>query len=169
MECELCGKKGQCKPAILDGVKMMLCPNCQKIHGVKTLSGDLKSTTSTDNISVKERLKRIKKIRERDVYQEHDMNKTLINNWNEKIKKARQKQNLSREDLGNKVNIKTSAVKKIENKALRPSDKVAEKIEKILKINLFMNLEETQTKTQKTDVKSRGLTIGDLIDKKQNK
>jgi hypothetical protein len=27
MECELCGREYLCKPATIDGVKMMLCPN----------------------------------------------------------------------------------------------------------------------------------------------
>ena len=33
MQCELCGKDCyECKPAVVDGVKMMLCPGCMR-HG----------------------------------------------------------------------------------------------------------------------------------------
>ncbi len=30
MECELCGRECECRPAIVDNVRMMLCPDCMK-------------------------------------------------------------------------------------------------------------------------------------------
>ena len=39
MQCELCGRDCDCRPGVVDGVRMMLCPGCLR-HGkeVKTSS-----------------------------------------------------------------------------------------------------------------------------------
>jgi len=153
MQCELCGKKCDCRPAIVDGVKMMLCSDCMR-HG-KVIDVVAKPITSTRPI-----LQRIKRPKEKDVYK--SMNKELVTNWNKLIKSAREKKGLSREELGFKIGERTVTISKIENGDLRPSDKVAEKLEKELGINLF---EEVGGAPSGFGVSHNrgGLTLGDFI------
>ena len=157
MECELCGRVCECRPAMVDGVKMMLCPSCLKHgHGVKISTP---STTTSDSRPVMDRIRRPKP---KDVYK--DMDKELVSNWNTLIKNAREKKGLSREELGFRIGERTVTVSKIENGELRPSDKMVEKLEKELDIRL---LEEVSgAPSYATCVGSSGrMTLGDFIKK----
>ena len=153
MQCELCGKECNCRPAIVDGVKMMLCSDCMR-HG-KVIDVVAKPVTSTRPI-----LQRIKRPKEKDVYK--GMNKELVPNWNKIIKSAREKRGLSREELGFKIGERTVTISKIENGDLRPSDKVAEKLEKELGINLFEEVGGTPSGFGVSQNRG-GLTLGDFI------
>ena len=153
MECELCGKSCECRPAFVDGVKMMLCPSCMR-HG----KGIVVPNTPTGGVN-KSILGRIKKPKVKDVYK--DMDKELVSNWNDIIKNARQKKGLSREELGFKIGERTVTISKIENGDLKPSDKIAEKLEKELNINLFE--EVSSVSLGSTGSHGRGLTLGDFI------
>lgn len=159
MECELCGKEADCKLASIDNVKMMLCSSCLQKHGKSIKESTIHSSPDEETI-----LKRIKKHKEKDVYEDQDLNKVLVNNWNKKIKEARKRKNLSREQFSFEIGEKTATVAKIENADLRPSDKLAKKIEKKLDITLFEEIKDTPSTSSKTS-NSRGLTIGDLIKK----
>ena len=162
MQCELCGRVGDCRPAIVDGVRMMLCPSCMKRHGQ-----DIGST----NIDVsplvhKPLIGRLKKPKEKDVYEA--MDKELVPDWNTKIKNAREKKGLTREELGFRIGERTVTISKIENGDLRPSDKVVEKLEKELGITLVE--EVTGVSTSSTVSHSRvGLTLGDFIKREKDK
>lgn len=153
MECELCGRSCDCRPAIVDGVKMMLCPGCMK-HGKEVGAASDQPVRANRNI-----LERIKRPKEKDIYQ--GMNKELISDWSRRIKNARGKKGLSREKLGFKIGERTVTISKIENGDLKPSDKVAEKLEKELDITLF---EEVKAVTNvSTESHSKGFTLGDFI------
>lgn len=157
MECELCGTDcgEHCKPAVIDGVKMMLCPNCMKHgKGVKEIRG----TPTHVQRSLQRRQRRHQ---EKDVYQKMDLE--LISNWGEVIKKARQKKGLTREKLGFNIGERTVTISKIENEELRPSDEVAKKLEKELSIQLFEKVKEVHTPVSNTQ--NQGLTLGDFIKK----
>ncbi len=158
MQCELCGKDCECRSAIVDNVKMMLCPNCLQKHGKKVQ--DLSKPTSS-NTRI---LGRIRKTQEKDLYKTKDMDKKLVSNYADIIKKARQKKNLTREKLGFNIGERTVTISKIENGDLKPSDKVAEKLEKELDIILFEEIEKVSSVSPGSH-KSKGLTLGDFIKK----
>ena len=158
MQCELCGMECFCKPANIDGVKMMLCPNCIK-HGQVIEYSEKPKPSSHKPVS-----ERIKKPKVKDVYK--DMNKELVPDWNILIKSGREKKGLTREQLGFKIGERTVTISKIENGDLRPSDKVVEKLEKELNIKLIEEVADipaslTSTKSQTS------LTLGDFIKKEE--
>lgn len=156
MECELCGKEGNCRPVEIDKVRMMVCPNCYKFgQGLELKSGSFKSTDTTI-------LDKIRKPKEKDVYKE--INKELVSNWNNLIKNAREKKGISREDLGFKIGERTVTVSKIENGDLRPSDKIIEKLEKELNITLLESM-SSQSKMLPNSHQRGNLTIGDFVKK----
>ena len=159
MQCELCGRECNCISATIDNVKMMLCPNCLKKHGkgIKDLSQPKTPDTRI--------LKRIKKPREKDLYKTKDMDKKLVSNYAEIIKNARQKKDLTREKLGFNIGERTVTISKIENGDLKPSDKIAEKLEKELNIVLFEEIEKVPSFALSSHKNNKGLTLGDFIKK----
>ena len=152
MQCELCGKEGECRSAIVDGVRMMLCPNCMR-HG--------KSVKDAAPIDVqKSILGRIRRHREKDVYVE--MDRELVDGWNDLIRKARKKKGLSREELGFNISERTVTISKIENGDLRPSDEIVDKLEKKLGITLVGKVEKVPT-TPRGSKSGSSLTLGDFL------
>ena len=158
MQCELCGMESSgCRPALVDDVRMMLCPGCMK-HGT-----GVKDVVHVD--VQKSILGRIKRPRERDVYVE--MDKELVSGWNDLIKRARKKKGLSREKLGFNIGERTITISKIENGDLRPSDEVVGKLEKELGITLVEKAKEVAN-IPSSSRSGSGLTLGDFL-KTENK
>ena len=155
MECELCGRKCGCRPAMVDGVRMMLCPGCMK-HGKGVPAPPPQRQSASSSI-----LGRIRRPKEKDVYK--DMTKELVSNYNALIKNAREKKGLSREELGFRIGERTVTISKIENGDLKPSDKVAGKLEKELSINLFEEVEKVPNYAKGAGGSRGGLTLGDFI------
>lgn len=159
MQCELCGRDSgeSCRPALIDGVKMYLCPSCIK-HGQA-----IKETHGTPTHVHKSLVKRTIRRREKDVFEK--MNIELVPDWAERIKKARKQKGLTREQLGFNIGQRTVTISKIENNELRPSDEVAKKLEKGLNITLFEEVKKSDG-TTKTSFSSR-LTLADFIKKEE--
>ena len=155
MQCELCGRDCDCKPGSIDGVRMMLCPNCMR-HG-KSLGVSDKAFVSVR----KPVMERIKRPKVKDVYK--NMETELVSDWNELIKNAREKKGLSREELGFRIGERTVTISKIENGDLRPSDKMIEKLEKELGITLIEKVAGISTVPSSSH--TRGYTLGDFIKK----
>ena len=154
MQCELCGRECSCRPVIVEGVRMMVCPGCMK-HG-KVIVAEPAPSAERKPI-----LDRIRRPKEKDVYK--DMDKELVSNFKDMIKSARQKKGLSREELGFKIGERTVTISKIENGDLRPSDKVATKLEKELDINLFEEVSSAPSYATGGSGSRDGLTLGDFI------
>jgi len=153
MQCELCGNDYfDCKPGLVDGVRMMLCPGCMKY------GQSVKETVVKTPSNVQRNIGLIRKPRERDVYA--GMTKELVSGWNDLIKNAREKKGLSREELGFRIGERMVTIAKIENGDLRPSDSTISKLEKELGISL---LEEVKHVSTATGGSRPGLTLGDFF------
>lgn len=90
----------------------------------------------------------------------------LVENFDAKIRQAREKLGLSHEDLGKKLNEKISLLRKIETKKMTPDNLLATKLEHVLKIKLIVPAgEEKITVPPSKMVKpiNREITLGDLI------
>ena len=155
MQCELCGNESsKCRPADVDGVRMMLCPGCMK-HGHSVQE----ATVATTNNIQRSILTRIRRPKEKDVYE--GMDGELVSDWGDLIRAARKKKGLSREQLGFNIGERTITIAKIENGDLRPSDKLAKKLEKNLSISLFEEVKKISTSLDGSH--SGNLTLGDFI------
>jgi putative transcription factor len=152
MSCELCGRESRgCRVAVVDGVKMMLCPDCMR-HGEEIQ--DIVKTPANVERAV---LQRTRRSMPKDIYK--GMEKELVSNWSHIIKEARKKKGLSREELGFKIEERTVTISKIENGDLRPSDKMIVKLEKELGISLLEEVKEVSASHHS----SAGMTLGDFI------
>lgn len=159
MQCELCGRESVCKPATVDGVRMMLCYNCLKQHGKEVIEPIRPKSKNVTPSSPK-----AKKPVYRDVYKDMNDDLTLASDWNERIVTARKKKGLTREQLGFKIGERTVTVGKIENGDLRPSDELIKKIEKELEISLVEEVKEVSN-LPRGSPGGRGLTLGDFFKK----
>ncbi len=91
--------------------------------------------------------------------------KILVENYGEIIRTAREERGISREDLAKKLHIRAGYLQKIEEGELTPTDDVARKLEKILKIQLFQEIEEDDVVISADD-REEGpseITLGDVV------
>jgi len=154
MPCELCGKEIRgCRIAIVDGAKMRVCPDC--LRYAENYQEPVKTPTQVTRFLVKKEKKSVAP----DIYAK--MEKELVSNFADIIKRAREKKGLSREELGFRIGERTVTIQKIENGDLRPSDKMITKLEKELGITLLEDVQKMPTSIKK----SPGLTLGDFIKK----
>ncbi len=147
MECEICGTK--VKKAFItqiEGVLLKLCENCSKSGTVLNV---IKEQKEVDK----------KKNRWKD-----DEEYELIENYGKIIFEARVRMGISTQQLAEKIGEKESLVRKIEREEIRPSDKVVDKLERVLGIKLREKIEnfEKSEKSSKSNMKMR-LRIADVV------
>lgn len=146
MECEMCGKNANQK-AKVEGVLLNVCSICAKF-GNKVTEHNFPSNKSFNK-------------------REEDGIEVIVPNYNEIIKKKREKLNLTHEELSKKLNEKESVILQIESKKFEPSLKLARKIQKYLKIRLIEY--EKEIEEIPLAKKTSGLTIGDMIKVRKSK
>jgi len=154
MQCDLCGTEGELFLAEVEGTRLNVCKRCSDfgkiIRRVKS-EIEVKKEKEAD-------VKKIKKI----LFQEPEINETIVVDYAKRIKDAREKLGLKQEDFAKKVNEKESLVHHIETGKFEPSIGLARKLEKFLKIKLVEEYkEEKEPLSAKT--KSDDYTIGDVI------
>ena len=162
MRCEVCGRKIYGKPykVMIEGAKLIVCSECSK-HGKivweeakpkKTMS---KTKTALPPLKIQSKKPSVTTI---------DTTQEIIENFDLKIRQAREKLGLSQEELGKKINEKVSVLRKIETAKMKPDNMLATKIERVLKIKLLVPVSEEKISHAKIPKPvSRELTLGDLI------
>ena len=156
MLCEVCGKQSvMLKCVLIEGSELNACPQCAKF-GVERSP---KPKTTTAPVHVSEALeKRERRAQQKDVFSETA--EELVADFPQRIRKARERQGWSPEELGKKLNEKKSVVLKLESGQMRPDDQLVRKLEKLLGIKLK---DRPTSMSAPRTVQQRGLTLGDLI------
>lgn len=165
MRCEVCGRKiyGRTYKVMIEGAKLTVCSKCAK-HG--TIA---REETKPKAATLKPRITRRSpaKIQSKKTpLQQRAVESTLelTENFDAKIRQAREKLGLSHEELGRKINEKVSVLKKIETGKMTPDNKLTTKLEHVLKIKLLVPaLEEKVPETKIPKPVRSELTLGDLI------
>lgn len=161
MLCELCGREAPfLKDVVVEGTRLMVCPGCAKMGTrYKEVHKEIPKTL------IEERLqRREKRSQPRDIYR--NMEETLAEDYPVRIKKARQKKGLTREEMGRQIKVKASVIGKLENGSLHPDDALRKKIERYLGISLLTKAETGMIQHKSS---SRGMTLGDFIKIKTEK
>ena len=86
----------------------------------------------------------------------------LVEDFNVKIRKARESKNLSREELGQKIYEKVSVINRIESGKMIPDIRLTKKLENALNITLIENVEELDL-SKYTGNPSQGRTLGNVV------
>ena len=148
MECPICGREvNKLVKAEIEGAIIEVCERCASRYG------KIISTGEENKI-----LKRIKKVREINVDEI-----PLVDNYGRIIAERREEMGLSRKEFSQMIKEKESVIKRIENEDMYPDERLLNKIEKTLKINLRLNDVRVE-KPRK--IEEENLTIGDIVDLK---
>jgi len=162
LRCEVCGRKIYGNPyrVIIEGAKLTVCNECSK-HGTIVWE---EPTPKTPTPKPKTKLQPLKIQSKRAPETIVDTSLELTENFDVKIRQAREKLGLSHKELGKKMNEKVSVLKKIETGKITPDSKLVAKLEHSLKVKLLVPAsEEKIPKTKIPKPASRELTLGDLI------
>jgi putative transcription factor len=161
LRCEVCGRKIYGKPnrVVIEGAKLTVCNTCAK-HGKTTWEEPAPKITSKPKTRPQPLIIPSTKPTKTTV----DTSIELVENFDQKIRQAREKLGLSHEDLGKKINEKVSLLRKIETRKMTPDNKLSAKLEYALKIKLLvLTKEEKATQKSIPQQANHELTLGDLI------
>jgi len=147
MNCELCGKDTSLVKADIEGTILDVCTTCGAFGNIVKLQ--------TPHL-LRKRPTRLPK--------ELQSTETVVSNFAQIIKSAREQKKLTQKIFAKKLNEKESVVHKIETGSLTPSIELARKLERILHIILIETIKESPLENKKE--KSGAMTIGDIIKKK---
>lgn len=167
MQCEVCGRhiRGKAYKAIIEGARLVVCSDCAKLGSI---SWEMKTPKpSNPAAKLKKPLKRKLRV---STKRQSSLVPTLelVDDFDVRIRRAREKKRLRHEDLGRKINEKISVLKKLESRKMTPDNKLAEKLQYTLKIKLLIPATEEKTsKKLLTTTPSKALTLGDLIKNKK--
>ena len=162
LRCEVCGRRinGKSSNVIIEGAKLTVCIACAKLG--KPYYEEPKPKMGVPRLKATPMPLRVqtKKPQAPTV----DTSLELVENFDVKIRQAREKLGLSHEELGKRINEKVSLLRKIETGKMTPDNRLATILEHALKIKLIVPAKEEkvpQIKMVKTT--GRELTLGDLV------
>ena len=162
----MCGNpiKGQPIRIKIDGATMDVCKDCSKFGKVQKVPRRPKYVQKN---------KKSKKNNSRNNNRNYSRNndeptEELIEDYGKVVRLARESQNLSREQLGEKVNEKVSVIAKIESEKMEPDVKTAKKLEKALNITLVEKMESIDLETIQ-NISSGNNTLGSIVKFKKSK
>ena len=161
--CEVCGKTFQDQPhrAIVEGAKLLVCPTCARHASADwedpkqpkqqiRAQGRIEGHTGRKPVGTRKSLDTTL-----DEY-------ALVEDYGAIIRRIREKLGWSQEDLGRKINVKSSLIAKIETKKITPDDSIVKKLEDILSINLLSSI-TPNTQQDKVSKAATDLTLGDIV------
>ena len=156
MICEMCGKEVPfLKTVDVEGSRLQVCGSCSKF-GTVAPSPKEKGDVPVVAARLEQREKRLK---ERDVFE--GMTLELVDDYPDRIRKARQQHGWSQEELGKMLNEKKSVVAKLESGDIRPDEKLVKKLEGSLGIRLMEPVKNVQINVGGGG--GKGLTLGDFL------
>jgi putative transcription factor len=161
MRCEVCGRKIHSSPitAVIEGARLTVCVECSKHGKIVTQDEYTPKLKPLGKPSAHIPIMAQKKKTEIKV----EITQEIIEDYTTKIRQAREKLGLTHEQLGKKINEKTSVIAKLETGKISPNNILATKLEHALKIKLLTPITEEKTPQQTPKTASRELTLGDLI------
>lgn len=141
MQCELCGKEGETKAVLIEGIEMSVCGTCER-HG-QILRKPIFVEKSRRAVEEPEKI--------------------VVSEYARIIKQKREALGLKQEEFAKLLNEKTSTMISIESGNIKPTLNLCEKLKKKFGLKLIEEIKNTKIKLEKP--KSEGLTIGDLLKK----
>jgi len=130
--CELCGTPitGKAYRAVIDRTEMIVCSKCaSKASSIKEIINE-RVKFSKPKIFHKKKKPRIEIVQD------------IVEDYPERIRKAREELGLTREVLATMIGEKVSIIRRLEEGTLQPSLSLAKKLEKVLRVKLIEEYEE---------------------------
>ena len=145
--CEICGKNQAIGINIVEGARMSVCKFCS-YHGKP-----VQRFSFNDKGKQQEPEKKVAPIETEDV----------IEGFGRTMHNAREKKGMTLKELGQKINETEGFLDHIEKEQLRPTIKIAQKIEKELHVRLIETTKEVGSSTAFTTEKFKEPTLLDML------
>ncbi|NHI92721.1 MAG: TIGR00270 family protein [Candidatus Lokiarchaeota archaeon] len=160
--CDICGIEIHGKPRLkyVEGAKLQVCQNCSKFGKSVGFKG-------TGDDSSPKFIKTQPRMKTRVIKKEQELE--LIEDYNLRIKNAREKEKLTQDELAQKIKEPVSFVKRVEQGKVHPPISIVKKIERVLRINLLERLEMDDYIPSNVITKDDKMTLGDMIVVKKKK
>jgi putative transcription factor len=164
VQCEVCGRQIIGKPykAVIEGAKMIVCGECVKLGSVyweerprRRLKKTAKPLPRT-SVSRKKQPPALTEVLE------------LVDDFGLCVRRARERLELSHEDLGRKIGEKVSVLRKIESGKMTPDHRLAEKLEHALRVKLLVPPSEPKAPSIVLS-RPREITLGEVAQLKKRK
>ena len=164
-ECPICGSViwGKGVKVLIEGAKMTVCQACAQ-HGEKIIKRQQyhfkPSKPKTHSSSSTPRYRK-----------EVNEDLEIVEDYDKRIRKVRQKLNLNQDQFANKLNEKPSLLRRIESRKAKPTIKLAQKIERVYEISLIKTSENIDSTPQLNEYmkKKTGSSLGDIAFIKKKK
>ncbi|MFH2106711.1 MAG: multiprotein-bridging factor 1 family protein [Candidatus Micrarchaeota archaeon] len=150
--CEICGRHEAQVIVLIEGAKLPACRGCAS--GGKVLF----------NLSESEAVSAPQTYRKGAIESEE-----ITADYSKKIKNAREQKGINLHDLAKKLNEAENFIDNIEKGKLRPTIKIAKKLEKELGIKLIETTKEVPTTIEVKKEKFREQTLADLLENQKKK
>ena len=164
MNCEVCGRQIVGKPfkVVIEGAKMVVCGNCVKLGSAYW--------EERPQRRVKKTAKPLPRISISGKRQPPALAEALelVDDFSLRIRRARERMELSHEDLGRKIGEKVSVLRKIESGKMTPDHRLAEKLQHALRVELLVSPSEPKVPSTVL-FQPREVTLGDVILLKKRK
>jgi putative transcription factor len=143
-DCEICGKEVvDIYLVSIDGARMSTCAVCAK-------SG-----------KVIRKIEATPAQRERVMLRKEEPDIEIVDNYASLVRNGREKLGLSQEDFARKINETLSVMRKIELGKMKPTEKLAQRIERLLDIKIFQQV--SKESVEAAPKKGGAVTLGDVV------
>ena len=180
VQCEMCGTETSSPNRIkVEGAELDVCDNCTEF-GTKVETSDSSSSSSTKYSTSSSSGSSSSSSsststgtstsssggggRRQDMFDDID---ELAQDFDERIRQAREKAGLSQEDLAKDLNEKASLIQKLEQGKMLPTDEMQEKLERSLDIDLTAGGSTDETEWE-SDSDAGEYTLGDVVERKDS-
>jgi putative transcription factor len=149
---------GRGQKVLIEGAKITVCQNCAQ-YGKKILSPPKKFQRS-GSISNKGKIAKPYKASPSKNILEPSIE--IVPDFAKKIRSTRTGKKLTQEQFAAKLNEKPSLIRRIESGKVKPTIKLAQKMEKVYNIKLLRQIDEIKVDTKKYMKRSSGNSLGDI-------
>ncbi len=146
MHCEVCGREISWGYLVdIEGARLIACADCAE--------------RGTIIRKVYDRPRETRK--RRDSSEESEKDYVLIDNYGEVIRRARESKGIDLETLAKRLRVREGYLRKVEEGELTPTDDLAHRLEKVLGVKLFEEVEEDDAVPVSEETGT--LTLGDVV------
>jgi putative transcription factor len=168
-QCEMCGKEVPSLTTVrIEGAEIDVCDDCvefgTEVRTESTSSTSTKYSTSESGESSSASAGRSSSSSEsrRDMFDEMD---EVVQDYDQRIRDAREATGLTQEELANQLNEKASLIQKLEHGDVLPSDDIQTKLERKLDISLAESTQADDSEWE-SGSSSGSYTLGDVVKRK---
>jgi putative transcription factor len=162
MNCEICGSNiyGLPKRIVIEGSRLLVCMRCSSLGEPDLKREETPLRTTTERVGTPRVIKPVASRLPREVEELE-----VTDDFPRIIKKAREKNKMSQQDLARAIRERLSIVQKIELGKMAPDLRLTHSLEHTLKIKLLLPRKETDVSVEKPEQSEP--TLGDVIQYKK--